>query len=174
MGIESDFIEYYPYSFYSNVTQNNEQIPINLQHRSKAKFDFLSIIPTLQFAPLDWLWINAGFSISYVLNAKITHNMELIENRVVFEKTGEVFDINIDDSRNTNFLVEDGDFPEVNSIQLGFQPAIGFPIKISRDHRLTPIFSYYIPLNNISEYGNDFKLNNWRILIEYRLFFKSY
>ncbi|MBZ0243236.1 MAG: hypothetical protein K8F24_08495, partial [Bacteroidales bacterium] len=79
---------------------------------------------------------------------------------------GEIVEVTIGGTKQTSVVVEDGDYPELNSFQMGLLPVIGFNIKIDGNLYFKPAFMFDYSLTNISKQGNDFKIHSWKVLLE--------
>ncbi|MFP4527745.1 MAG: hypothetical protein ACLFQX_04280 [Candidatus Kapaibacterium sp.] len=165
-GIESTFQEHEPVEVNSEATGQPETVNILFRHTGEVSATALTALPFVKWAPSDYFFVKLGPTFSYVMSAGIKHTKELMQETVRLS-TGEVYDLSGVDGSNS-MVVEDGDFPEVNALQIGLSPMVGLNIPASEDVFLSFVYQHVVPLNNFSEYGEDFKIGSWRILFELR------
>lgn len=145
-----------------------EMVPVLFRHTADTKFGYLTGIPYIMWTPTDFFFVRLGLSASFVLDAKIKHTQEALD-KIVFLSNGDTAYVHFGPGRGNSVVVEDGDFPEIKSFQLGLSPSVGFNLKLSEIFHLAPSFQYTIPLGILSDKGNGFKVNYWRLLLELRL-----
>lgn len=152
----------------SVITGKPESAPIKFKHKASADFSYLTLMPYLKWNIVDFMFIKLGFSGSFVLNNHIKHEKELTQKTARLS-SGELVSIQLDSENGTTKVVEDGEFPQTNSFQMSINPMIGFNIPLEENLFVSPVFQYSLPLSNISEKGENFKISAWRFLLEIRL-----
>lgn len=152
----------------SVITGKLETASIKFKHKANADFSYLTLMPYFKWNIADFIFLKLCFSGSFVLNNHIKHEKELIQKSARLS-SGEVVTIRLDSENGTSTVVEDGEFPLTNSFQLSIDPMIGLNIPVEENLFISPVFHYSLPLSNISEKGENFKISSWRILIEIRL-----
>ena len=164
-NIESKFKETEVFKYEFAAEQDAVNIPIEFRHIAKADFSMLSLNPFIEVTPLSFLFARIGFNAGFVVGANINHQKELLTRKAKLEN-GVTVDIKLADSKETIEVVEDGEFPEINSFQMALTPMIGFIIPFSKSVFFSPYYLHRIPLNKMSEFGEDFKVNSYRIMLE--------
>ncbi len=152
----------------SVITGKPETAPIKFKHKANADFSYLSFIPYIKWNLASFMFIRLGLSGSFVINNHIKHEKELTQKTARLS-SGEIVSIKLDSENGVSTIVEDGDFPQTNSFQISLDPMIGFNFALEENLFLNPVFQYSLPLSNISEKGENFKINAWRFLLELRL-----
>ena len=164
-SIESKFREFEQFSYQFSPTEDAVNIPIEFRHTALADFGQLSLVPYIEILPTNWFFARLGLSGGLVVGANINHTKELLLRKAVLDN-GISVDIKLANTKQTSQVVEDGDFPEVNSFQLSVNPMIGFRIPFSKTVLFAPYYMHRIPLMNMSEFGEDFKISSYRIMFE--------
>lgn len=152
----------------SVITGKLETAPIKFKHKANADFSYLTLMPYIKWNLTNFMFVRLGVSGSFVLNNKIKHEKELLQKTARLS-SGEIVSIKIDSENEFSTIVEDGDFPQTNSFQISLDPMLGFNIPIEENLFLSPVFQYSLPLSNISEKGENFKVSGWRFILELRL-----
>ncbi len=164
-NLESKFRETEIFKYEFAVDQDAVNIPIEFRHTATADFSMLSLNPFIEVTPASFFFARLGFNAGFVVGANINHQKELLTRKAKLEN-GVTVDIKLADSKGTVEVVEDGEFPEVNSFQMSLTPMIGFIIPFSKSVIFSPYYLHRIPLNKMSEFGEDFKINSYRIMFE--------
>lgn len=171
MGIESSFTEFEPVQF-QNAREQMESIDIEFRHDAVADFNYFTAIPFIAWTPTDWFFIRLGPSFSFVTSSTIEHT-KILEQKIVELSTGEtatawLVDDNGNRLPNDNQVVEDGEFTEAESLVIGLNPNIGFNIPLSKQWDLAFSYMHNIPFTEVSSFGDNFRINSWRIFTELR------
>ncbi len=164
-NIESKFKETEIFQYEFSPTEDAVSIPIEFRHTAKADFGMLSANPFIEFTPASFFFARLGFNAGFVVGANINHQKELLTKKAKLEN-GVTVDIKLADSKQTTEVVEDGEFPQINSFQMAVTPMIGFIIPFSKSIIFSPYYLHRIPLNNLSEFGEDFKISSYRVMFE--------
>ena len=169
-ALKANFFEKEDVKVTSETSGKSEFIPINFENVSESFFLAFGVMPYLKFTPFRWMFARAGLSIDFPLSSKVTHTKELTQ-RTVLLGSGEIGIINLEDPRceSGKCKLEDRDFPDLVSPCLSITPAIGFNIPFSAEVNFSPLFQYFIPLSNISEHGEQFRISSWSIMLELRI-----
>lgn len=138
------------------------QAEIRSRHEAKMEFVNLGFMPFISLWPADFFFVRLGFSGNMLLSSNLRHD-KLPEQNIVKTNTGELQDIS--DYATT---VEDGEFPNVNSLVWGLNPQLGFNINIKGGLMISPVFYFFVPLSELSDQGDSFKANNFRFLLEFK------
>jgi hypothetical protein len=154
----------------SIITGKPESAPIKFKQKANADFSYLTLMPYIKWNLAEFMFIKLGFSGSFVLNNKIKHEKELIQKTARLS-SGEIVSIKLDSENGISTIIEEGDFPQTNSFQISLDPMLGFNIALEENLFLSPVLQYSLPLSNISERGENFKIGAWRFLLELRLAF---
>lgn len=167
----------------SSISGKEENVKVSSRHTANFEISYISFQPYLKFYILDPFYIKLSLSASIPLSTNITHTQELLQKTALLS-TGEIGNIYMTD-KNGNIIerniaeLQNEEYPQVNSFQLGLVPTIGFDIAINKKMRLSPSFQFHIPLNEISPYsdppfyslGSDpggFSITSWYIRLEFR------
>ncbi len=163
LSIKSSFREREAFEY-----ENNRYIGVNFRHTSDINSSALAIQPYLKFIGFDFMFIKISPSISYVLSSKLQHEKEILDESVLLPN-GENVKILFPETNSNKIILEDNDYRDVNSLQIGLATNIGFDFKVDNNYYLSPQFFYYYPFSKYSNYGDNFKISNWRILLELRV-----
>ena len=143
--------------------------PLMFRHTNKTSITTAGLMPFIRFNPFKYFFVKFGFDVSFVLNSNVKHEIELLERRKTLPN-GEVVDIYIpvgnSNRRTYSRTVQDSEIRDINSLQMSLVPAIGGNIYFTDKLFMTPSFSYFKALNNMSEFGKDFRIDAWRMNIE--------
>lgn len=175
--IKASYNEKTMYSVKSLESNAIEDIPLTFNSTAEASFHEIFAMPFLQWTPFDFVFLRIGPKAAFVFSSNIKNTIKLNENTVKLSN-GEIGYIEILDANNNkvagdnSVVVEDNEFPDVNSLQLSVNPMIGLNLRLEKNVFLSPIFEYSIPLNTISNHGTDFKISYFRALLELRIAMK--
>lgn len=155
------------------VLQNSDvdNRPIPFRNIGDLSFGFLSLEPFIQFSPYEFVFLRVGLSSSLIAYSNITHTKELLKFRDTLS-TGEIVSIKVAGQNPKSTILENRDVPDINSLQFFVQPVLGFNIHLSSQFYLSPYFQYSIPLTDISNSQEDFRVFSWRIMLELRMALK--
>ncbi len=143
-------------------------VPVNFRHHSDISASSLSLVPYLKWSPADIFFVKIGPSLSYLLQANLHHQKEFLDKTVLLP-TGETVAGRFADNNKTIITVEDSEYPDVNKLQFGINTSIGLNFEFENNFIFAPYFMYNLPLTNISDFGEDFKIHSWRIMLEFRM-----
>ena len=149
-------------------SNETELVPVLFRHTAETKFGYLTGMPYLMWMPSDFFFLRFGLSGSFVLSSKLIHTQEALDKSVILS-SGDTAYVHFGTGKSNSVVVEEGDFPQINTFQLGLNPSVGFNFRLSEIIHLAPSFQYTIPLSVLSNKGNGFKMNYWRFLLELRL-----
>jgi len=151
---------------YANDVNTNQKIgPLDIEflHDSDVELVTFSFAPYLKYQVGNWFFLRSSFPISFPISSSLTHNKSLISRVAVFND--ETYNLEqLDES-----LLQDTEFPELNSPLYSLAMTMGFNIEMSERFSLNPSFYYRIGLNEVSSYGENFKINSWRIMLEFNV-----
>jgi len=143
-------------------------VGVNFRHTSDMNSNALAIQPYLKFIGFNLIFIKISPSFSYVFSAKVKHEKEILDENVLLPN-GENVKIVFPETNSNKIVLENNDYPDINSMQIGLATNIGFDFKVENDFYLSPQFYYYYQFSKFSDYGDNFKIINWRILLELRV-----
>lgn len=165
-GIENSFVEFEKIHLQSDNSGIDEDIWLQFRHKSEVKINMLTAMPYIKLEPFDFFFFKTGFSLSYIFNSNIKHEKELMQNEVTLSN-GATIIVSIPDFEDSNKkTIQDSEIRELNSLQYAISLSSGVIINFSPTTFFSPYFQYNLPLTNISESGDDYKINQWRIIFE--------
>ena len=164
-GIKSSYLEKESFPVTSTETGKKENVNVLFRHIGEADFSAIIAMPFLKWYPVSWFFFKFGVSGSFIVSSKVKHTKELQQTTALLS-TGEIVKIEFENTKSKSIVVEEGDFPEVNSPVFSLDPMIGFDFKLDKRLTASPVFMYSLPLNNISEKGIDFKISTFRFYLE--------
>lgn len=162
--VSSSFREYENDTLIQQSTSQRTLQPILYRDQSDASFGILSFMPYLDWSPTKGIFFQIGLMPQYIFQSHLTYVKELAQQTVTFPN-GEIAAIQLVNSDRTKQIIEDGDFPKVNSFQFAFAGSVGGLIKVRTGIILSPIVEYVLPMTNISEQGKNFKLFSTHFLL---------
>jgi hypothetical protein len=162
-SIQSDYLEIIPQSYEAEV------INVPFGHTAELNMAGLSAMPYIQFDRLKFVYLRTGPVLSYILGKELTHTMTLEESRII-TGDGRVIDLSLLDGNENQVLFEDNELVDYTDLLFFWNLNLGFNIELDDRNTLSPSFQYKIPLNNVSEYKETYKISQWHILLEYRYF----
>lgn len=160
--MEREAIEYK-----SEINGRKENVNVLFRNRSDVGISFLTLMPFVKYLPSKFLFFRLGLGASLVLGSSQLHTKELLDKTAKLS-TGEIVETYIPGVDGNVATVEDGEFPQVNSLQFSMEPAIGLNFPLGEKLNFSPAFQYSIPLTKFSENGSDIKLSAWRIILEFK------
>ncbi|MCX6155427.1 MAG: hypothetical protein NT007_14835 [Candidatus Kapabacteria bacterium] len=178
--LTSKFIEIDPVIL-NKVDVNNKQVinkiytNLSFNYLGSASFNYFEFIPFVQSNVKPFLF-RLGVYSGIVAKGHIIHTIEPID-RVKLLSDGTLASISfIDDTtKNIGYLRSDGvwvrqdsDFPKIKTLQFALMPAMGLNLSIGKGFYFSPTFEYFFPLNTLSDNGNNFSVQAWRINLELR------
>lgn len=164
-GIKSSFLETELIPFELQNSGLKEDIPVEFRHTANVDFHNLIAMPYVKIEPVDFFFIRLGFGLSYIFSSKIKHDKELLQ-KVATLSNGATVSIRIPGIDGYKVNIQDSQVSDLNNLQLYLMPAIGFKLNISTTTYLKPYFQFNLPLSDISGYGKDYRINEWRIFLE--------
>lgn len=159
-NIQSKFTELESLPFYLTDGSFYDSIPLNIENTGDIKLSTFSIVPYIKYEPLKFLSLRLGPSVSFITSNNITHNQSTAKSTITLQN-GQTAKI-----KTLNGTIQNSEISQLNSTILGLDFQIGLPLHLGPKWTIAPIFSYNMPFVNISEYGQDFKINSWRLLLE--------
>lgn len=150
-------------TFENQTGEKFTNVPVLFREQMDLKFNQLNFMPYITFSPFEFAFLRLGVQTGLPLVASSKHTKELLENRVRLDN-GETIALTI--GNGNQVVLEDGKIDNVSSLTFSLVPALGFNFSISGNVFLGITYSFYIPLNNYSERGKDFKLNYWLISLD--------
>lgn len=159
-NIQSKFTEVESLPFYLTDGSFYDSIPLNIENTADIKLSTVSLVPYVKYLPLNFLALRLGPSFSFVTNNNITHSQAATKSTLTLQN-GQTAKI-----KTINGTIQDSEISQLNSMILGLDFQIAFPMHLGPKWTFAPVFSYNLPFANISEYGQDFRINSWRLLLE--------
>lgn len=151
--------------FKSQTGEIFKNIPVLFRERADFLFNQLEFMPFVSYSLLDFAEFRLGFRAGIPFSTNVKHNKELLENRIRLDN-GEVIQVTIGNS--DVVTLENGKIEKVNSILLSLVPGAGFNFRLTGNFFVGLNLAYYLPLNNYSERGKDYKLNYWLVSFDLR------
>jgi len=150
--------------------------PLLFRHTNTTSITTVGLMPFIRFNPFKYFFIKFGFDFSYVFSNNVKHNIELLDRRKTLPN-GEVVDIFIPTANSNRRVysrtVQDSEIQDINNLQMSFVPALGGNIYFTDKLLMLPSFSYFKALNNMSEFGENFRIDAWRINLELKYNFAT-
>jgi len=159
-NIQSKFNEVESLPFYLTNGDYYDSIPLTIGNTADLKLTTLSIIPYLKYEPFNFLSLRLGPSISFVTSNNLSHSQASAKSTITLPN-GQTAKI-----KTLNGTIENGEISQLNSTLIGLDFQIAVPLHLGAKWTFAPVFAYNLPFTNISEYGQDFKINSWRLLLE--------
>ncbi len=172
MDITSTYRERESIKFKIEGTDDYETVPVLFRHIGEVDLSYFTLAPYIKWSTADFLYFKFALNGSFVINANIKHSQELLDKKALLSN-GETATISFGTGKGNTLTLQDEKLPQLNSFQLYLSSAIAFNFRLSHRLFFSPEFQYNIPMNNISEYGKNFKINSWRFLIEIRYSLKE-
>jgi hypothetical protein len=164
-GIKNSFTETELIPFELDNSGIKENIPIQFRHTANVDLHLLTAMPYIKFEPLSFYFFRMGFGAGYIFNSHLTHDKELMQNTATLSNGAKV-SVSIPGSSSNKVTIQESQVNEINSLQLYLMPATGLKINFSETTYLLTYVQFNLPLNNISEYGSNYKINQWRLFFE--------
>jgi hypothetical protein len=166
-GIKSTFLEYESVEVRSDIVDYKENVILPFRHTADVDINTLMFIPYFKYSPVNFFYAKVGFSLNYIFSSHIRHDKELTQKKATLSN-GTIVQVSIPGVKNNIATVQDSDFININKTYFSFVPAIGFTIPFDSDDKIvfSPYFMYSMPLGNLSENGENFKINTWRLMFE--------
>ncbi len=149
-----------------NPPNNYEKLDIPFRYNADISIGAFDFQPFIQATPFDFLFARLGLGVYFIASSNISNEKNLLKFKDTL-KTGEIVDLSFEDGKKKTTL-EDRKIPGLNSAQFYLEPAVGFNFRLSERFNLSPVFQYSIPLTQLSDEQEDFKINSWRISLELR------
>ncbi len=158
-----------------NVALDDERIEklnVNFRHEAKVDLSAFTITPFVSWNPLPFFFVRTGLSGSFLINSNLYHKKTLTDR---FVSIGDIDSVRIElETGGYEKVVEDGDIQKLNPFQLYLVPMAGFTLPFGQRIYFSPYFSYSIPLTDISDNGDAFKINHFRFVLELKMVFNPY
>lgn len=132
------------------------------RHEAISSFNLLGLAPYIKYHPAGWLGLRLAPKVSYLVNHNLEHSQEPAERIVVIDGIENRITQKKQDIYN-------GDFPEVNNLLFGTDLSVLFNINTGKKSFLSLGYTHYFQFNNISNFGENFRVNSWRIFMEFRI-----
>lgn len=163
-NLTAKFLEYETLQLSDPRTQQVFETDVRFRHEANADFNIFAITPYLQWAPAKFVYFQFGLSPHFLSGASIKHVKEIAQ-RTVRGPGGQILVPRIGDPPSSSALIDEGDFPELNSFQFAATGSVGFQISLGGDMALLPMFQYVLPFTTLSENGEDFKISSGQLLL---------
>jgi len=148
--------------------QNGEiftDVPVLFREQIDLSFNQIELMPFLQIYPADFIYFKLGLRAGIPFSTSVKHIKELLDEQIRLDN-GETVHLSIGNGKEAT--IEDGKVDKVNSFLLSVVPALGFNFRLTGTLFMGVTYSFYVPLNNYSERGKDFKLSYWQVAIDLR------
>jgi hypothetical protein len=166
-GIKSSFVENESVEVRSEIVDYKENVILPFRHTADVNINTLMLIPYLKYSPVEFFYVKLGFSLNFVFSSLLQHDKELLQKKASLSN-GTVVQVSIPGSKNNTVTVENGDLVGINKTYFSLNPAIGFTIPFDKDNDIlfSPYVMYSLPMGIISNIGENFKINTWRLMFE--------
>lgn len=144
-------------------------VPLLMKHTNKISISQIGLSPHLTYDFFDFAFVRMAVAVDYLISGNMKHEIELLEKTKILpngEKVSVSIPVKNSNKKVYNYTVEEGNIRDQNKLQFALMPGLGFNINLSPKIILSASFNYTIPLNNISEYGENFRESTWRTLLE--------
>ncbi len=150
---------------------NNEifkDVPVLFRQKAKLSFSQINLIPYFSIMPWDFLYFRIGLNLDFRLNSSIKHTKELLQRTVRLEN-GELIELSLENS--DQVTIEEGTLPQTSFLLYSLYSGLGFSFRLGINIFGDVSFCYNLPFNNVSNRGDNFKLNYWILMfnIKYAL-----
>lgn len=172
-GVESEYEELENVKVISQGSGNEEEVRIKFTNIGEADVSYFSLVPYLKWMPFRVMFLKTGLNFGFPLSSNIKH-AKVLETKTARLSSGEIVSVELPDGDGDTQVIQDEEMPELNSMYLSIDPAIGFNFRFSEDFAFSPYFQYSIPLSNVSSIGSDFKVSTWRIMFEFKYTLTDY
>ena len=165
-GIDATFTETEPCSIDYVVNGVPQTTVANISFKNDLAVDLgnIAIAPYIKWNPWKFMFLRVGVAVGTNVSTSLIHT-KTVAQRTVRLPNGEIWTVKVDGEP----TLQDSEVLEAVSPQIYIQPALGFNIPFSEKLIFSPIFEYGIPLENVSDWGDNFKVSTWRINFELRL-----
>lgn len=138
--------------------------PAYIKNKADLSFTGLNLTPYIKISPVKFFFVRAGLNLQYLISNNIIHTQSLTNTKITLS----------DGTSGTLSLpkgekLQDSEITLVNKFQTSLNTSIGINFNLSKKTKLCPIFNYNLPINNISDFGSNFKLSTWYIIAELRI-----
>lgn len=152
-------------------------IPISFKHYYTASILSAGLMPFVSFNPIKFAFVKLGVDVSYILNNSMEHEQEVLDKKKKLPN-GEIVDIYIYNPKTPqkkiySQIIQNSEIKELNKLQVSLVPSVGINIYITENWIISPSVQYSKALMDISNVGENFKIDNWRINIELKYDFTS-
>ncbi len=165
LSIYSSFQEREAFEF-----RQGEFIPVNFRHHSDISISEISVIPFVKYSPVDFYFVRIGPKLSTIFSSNLEHRKEILDKTANLP-TGEKVSVHYPGSKSTDTTIFNGKYPDINSFQFDLSLMTGFNFEFGYNFVLSPYFMINIPLTKTSDFGDEFKILDWRIVAEFRMKF---
>jgi hypothetical protein len=151
----------------STVTNRTEKVPILFRNSATLDFNNIMFVPYIKWNPAKFLFFRLGLDLSLNVSANLKRTKELLQNTARLSN-GEIVNVRFTETKENIITQEDGEYSNANKLLFGIAPMIGGNIKLSKKTTLSPIFSYFYPLNAYSKSVTNFNISSMRVILELR------
>ena len=151
-------------------------VPLTFQNEATLSFHMLSINPYVKYHVSGRLFGRAGISAGYVVASDLVHTKTLETKTTVFPD-GEVADVVFGENGSGTVTLENGQYKNLSSLQLGATLAAGYEIVLGRSKRpwgmdvsavLVPVVQLFQPITQLSVDGGQLRVSTLQFLLEFR------
>ena len=152
-------------------TEYEITLPLMFRHTKRSSISTVGLMPFIRWTPQKYFFMKVGFDFSYIYSNNIKHEKELLDRRKTLPN-GEIINVYIPvanpNRRTYSHTVQDSEVRDLNNLQISFVPSIGANIYWTEKFLMSPGFSYHKSLRSISEFGENFRIDAWRINLEFK------
>lgn len=152
----------------SPSTGREYNVPVTFRNIGETSLTYLTLTPFLKYDLFDAIMLRVGPAISYIVSSNITHTKQLMSETVTLPG-GEVATVRLPGQDGTSVVLENGEVPQLNALQISASAAIGAEIRLSKKVFLSPVIQYLQPFTTVSERGDGFTVRALQLLVEARM-----
>lgn len=162
----SSYINIETLVFSTNSSDKKETIPVRFRYKAETNFTYLPLIPYIKWQPYKIIFFRLGLNTSLLFYSNLKNTKEIIDSTVKLN-TGEIVPISFSNGSNV-LTIENNNFTGIKSILFFMEPSVGFNINIYNNLIFSPIYQLSLPLTKIDNSEDNFKIINWKIILELR------
>lgn len=170
MGVRSTFQEVSAITYKDENSNRIYSIPGKIEHAAEYDFSYISAMPYISWSPFYPMFLKLGVPIGINLTSNVKHTGTLLDKKATLP-TGEVVNLYFNETKSDLIEYENAEIKDKTSLVLGLAPALGFDFKTSKTTFLSIYYMHRFSLNPASDFGEDFTLNYWRIMFEFKMKF---
>lgn len=167
MNIKSSYIEREQVEITnSDLNKKSKFVPIDFRYTAELNLTYLGFAPFLAYNPVGWLSLRGAPKISFPVYSRIVHSKELTSNNITINGVeGQIKGGEPD--------IQESEFPDLTSPLIGADMSLFLNTTPSHNTTLSLGYIHYIPFMTTSSFGEDFAINSWRFVVEFKYTLKE-